>query len=109
MMLIMFGCLLSCVRGVPVPVVSPVPDLSFTLGGTCCPIGEGPWNIEKGTADANGGFTSSASIGRIWSFDGATDLDGNSATRDWYEYAERVSGAGVWEWMKSGVDRKSVV
>ncbi len=108
-MLTMIWYLLSCSSEVPVPAVSPVPDLSFTMGGTCCPIGEGPWNIEKGTADANGVFTGASSIGRIWSFDSTTDLDGNSSTRDWYEYAERVSGAGVWEWMKSGVAWRATV
>ena len=94
---------LSCMDPVPVPEVTPTPTLSYTAGGACCPIGEGPWNIEKGAADTSGGFTSQVPIGRIWSFDSPDDLDGSTSTRDWYEYAERVSTAGTWAWMSSGV------
>ncbi len=102
--------MLSCKHPVPVPEVTPAPTLSYTVGGTCCPIGEGPWNIEKGSADADGVFTtSSAVIGRIWSFDSSTDLDGSTSTRDWYEYAEREAPSGTWEWMKSGVAWRATV
>jgi len=90
--------LLACPSTFPKvpPVTAPVS--SSVVVSACCTLGDGPVLVRKGTIQ-NGAFVDGGEIGRMWAFDDTADLDGDANTRDWYEYAEKKSGSGVWSWM----------
>ncbi len=94
------GLLVGCGENIVVPPVPADPSATTGYKPPCCAISDGPWGVEGGTLDANENFQPTGAIGRLWAYNPSNDLDSDPATRDWYEYAERMDT--VWYWPSSG-------
>lgn len=81
----------------PPPVDTIPPADPGGVVAACCAIGDGPWHVK--IKDVGG---KELGAGRLWAEpEGRTEVDGNSATKDWYEYAER-NNSGAWHWLDAG-------